>query len=191
MTVEFAEIFPDNIVSLWKSQVSQTWNLCNHAAVLAKFLSWNISQLQISTDVEARRLNTSNNIPLTAPFSLEQPVAHQVTALTWVTEINPKSLLHQAMSYSSLPEKKQQGRIFWWDKELFSHVNLCLPTPLLSWSCQQHRNSNKAWKANLYSSSLQGSPYNMHLIRLYNGLKPKKLVDKALQPVNTVCKING
>lgn len=100
-----------------------------------------------------RRLSISNNIPLTAPFSLKQPVAHCVTALMGVMEIDLKSLLHQAISYSSKEKKneekkkkasKQLVRIFWQDKELLSHISLCLPTLLLSCSCQQHRNSNKA-----------------------------------------------
>lgn len=83
---------------------------------------------------------------------LKQPVAHWVTALMGVIEIDLKSLLHQAISYSSKEKKKikkkkkskQLGRIFWWDKALLSHISLCLPIPLLSFSCQQHRNSNKA-----------------------------------------------
>lgn len=58
-----------------------------------------------------RRLNISD-IPLAAPFSLKRPVAHQVTALTCVAEIDLKSLLHQAMSYSSLPEKKAARQDF-------------------------------------------------------------------------------
>lgn len=58
------------------------------------------------------RWNISNNIPTTAPFSLEQSAANQVTALTGIAEIGPKSLLYQATSYSSLSEKKQQGRVF-------------------------------------------------------------------------------
>lgn len=53
-------------------------------------------------------------------------------------EIDLKSLLHQAISYSSKEKKnekkkkasKQLVRIFWRDKELLSHISLLSPHPI-------------------------------------------------------------
>lgn len=113
-------------------------------------------------------------------------------ALTGVMEMDPGSLLHRARSRSSLPKiAAQQG--FFQNKELFSHRSLCLPASRYFIVAVNSTETllKLERQSNLYSSSLQGSPYNMHLIRLYNGLKPKKLADKALWPVPAACKVNG
>lgn len=79
------------------------------------------------------------------------------------------------------------------NKEPFSHISRCLPPSRYFVVAVDSTETllKLERQSNLYSSSSQGSPYNMHLKRLYNGLKPKKLADKALRPVNTACKING
>lgn len=52
-----------------------------------------------------RKLSISINIPLTTLFSLKQPAAHWVTALMGVIKVDLKTLLHQAISYSSKEKK--------------------------------------------------------------------------------------
>lgn len=61
---------------------------------------------------------------IAAPFSLSQPVGHQVTALMGAVELQHRSLfptkLWVTLLLSSRKKKKQQGRIFFpQDKQVF------------------------------------------------------------------------